>query len=80
MLKTWLLTRPYALFDASNPLHRQAYFDYIQTKSWVGCPYQFVLEEPYLELPSCINQKMVEYYMGQEFARKTKVKTKVHIK
>jgi len=67
MLKTFLLSRPYAVFDASDKEHRRAYYNFIKTKSWHNCPFQFVLEEPYFDLPSNINQKMVEYYMKQEF-------------
>ncbi len=79
MLKTFLISRPYAIFDANNELHRKAYFEYMSKGSWAECPYQFVLEEPYLDLPSCINYKMVEHYMRQEFTKK-KTKTKVLVK
>lgn len=75
MLKTFLLSRPYAVFNASDKEHRRAYYNFINTKSWHNCPFQFVLEDPYFDLPSNINQKMVEYYMKEEFksvARKSK--------
>jgi len=74
MLKTFLLSRPYAVFDASNKEHRQAYYDYLTTKSWHGCKFQFVLEEPFLDLPSNVNQKMVEYYVQEEFGCKKPVR------
>ena len=79
MLKSFLISRPYAIFDANNEQHRKAYFEYMSKGSWAECPYQFVLEEPYLDLPSCINYKMVEHYMQQEFTKK-KTKTKVLVK
>lgn len=77
MLKTFLISRPYAVFDATNADHRRAYKQYLDTNSWAECPYQFICEEPYLDLPSNINQKLIVYYMAQEFKkRKTKVRTK----
>jgi hypothetical protein len=77
MLKTFLLSRPYTLFDAANADHRRAYQSYLKTNSWSGCPYQFVVEEPFLDLLANINHKLVRYYMNGEFA---KTKTKVRIK
>jgi len=77
MLKTFLLSRPATLFDATNVEHRKAYFEYLVTRTWAGCHFQFVLEEPFLDLPSCINHKMVQHYAGQEFSKtKQKVRTK----
>lgn len=79
MLKSFLLRRPHALFDPDNEQHRRAYYDYLKTNSWNGCPYHFVLEEPFLDLPSSINYKMVLYYTNKEFAqerrRKQRIKT-----
>lgn len=69
MLKTFLLSRPYAVFDASDKEHRRAYYNFVKTKSWHNCPYQFVLEEPYFDLLSNINHKMVNYYLTQEFKK-----------
>lgn len=77
MLKSFLVSRPYAVFDAANEEHRRAYLQYLKTRTWAGCPYQFICEQPYIELPASINQKLVDYYMGLEFKkRKTKVRTK----
>lgn len=73
MLKTWLLgSKPYAIFDAANAEHRAAYNDFVQHKTWRDSPYQFVCEEPYLDLPTNINAKLLTYYLNQEFS------TKVH--
>lgn len=74
MLKTWILrNRPYAIFDASNKEHRQAYNVFLRTNTWSHCPYQFVLEEPYTDLVANITYKLVDYYTKQEFKSKTKV-------
>ena len=77
MLKSFLLSRPYAIFDAENPKHRLAYKKYLETSSWAHCDFQFVLEEPFLDLPHNIDHKMVRYYINNEFK---KTKTKVQIK
>ena len=77
MLKTFLLNRPFVVFDPSNKDHRRIYRHFLKTGSWKNCDYQFVCEAPYLDLPSCINLKLVEYYMGQEFRYKSKTKTTI---
>jgi hypothetical protein len=77
MLKTFLISKPYAIFDANNADHRRAYNRFLKTNSWVDCPYQFICEQPYLELPANINQRLVEYYTNTEFK---KTKTKVRVK
>lgn len=77
MLRTFLISRPYAIFDANNADHRKAYNHFLKTNSWADCPYQFVCEQPYVELPANINQRLVEYYMGLEFK---KSKTRVRVK
>jgi len=71
MLKTFSLTRQYVLFDAANKEHRLAYRDFIKTNSWSNTKFKFILEEPYLDLPSCINFKLVQYYLDREFVKKT---------
>lgn len=74
MLKTWVINnRPYAIFDAANKEHRRAYSEFLRTKSWTSCPYQFVLEDPYFDLVANITYKLVDYYTKQEFPNKTKV-------
>ena len=70
MLKTFSLTRPYTIFDAANKAHRQAYSDYIKTNSWANSKFQFILEPPYLDLPSSINFKLVQFYSDCEFGQK----------
>jgi hypothetical protein len=70
MLKTFLLNRPYAAFDVNNADHRRAYRIFLEKKSWTSCPYQFVLEEPALDLLSNINHQLVDYYTRNEFKPK----------
>ena len=82
MLKTWMVnSKPYAVFDAEDPDHRLAYYNFVQQGSWSNIPYRFVLEEMYTDLPSSINQKMAAYYMALEFKKSsTKVLPKKKLK
>ena len=69
MLKTWLLgSKPYAIFDPANPCHRASYYDFVKNQSWRNSPYQFICEDPYLDLPSNINAKLLTYYLDREFS------------
>lgn len=77
MLKSFLLQRPYTLFSADKEEHRRSYYEYLKTGSWNGCSYQFVLEEPFLDLPSSINYKMMLYYTNKEFSNKKSRKQRV---
>jgi hypothetical protein len=79
MLKTFLLNRPFVVFDASNKDHRLAYREFLKTGTWNKCAYQFVCEEPFIELPACINIKLVEYYMRVEFKNRSKPKNKIRV-
>lgn len=62
MLKSFLTTRPEVIFDPEDPAHRAAYFEFVQTCRWGKSPYRFILEEPFMDLPSCIASKMIDYY------------------
>lgn len=71
MLKTWFIkNRPQTLFDVTNAEHRQAYFEYRKHNSWQKCKYQFVIEDTYIDLPSMIDNKLVNYYLNNEFTTK----------
>ena len=68
MLKTWLLgNKPHTIFDPANKDHREAYYDFLKLNSWRNCRWQFVIEEPYSDLPSNITFKLIQYYTQQEF-------------
>lgn len=73
MLKSFLLNRPYVIFDPANKEHRLIYNKFLKTGSWSNCSYQFICEAPYLDLPSCINYKLVNYFFSKEFAKKTEI-------
>jgi hypothetical protein len=70
MLKTFVKhTRPHTIFDAENEEHRRAYFTYINSRSWDGCKFRFIVEEPYVDLPTNIDRKMISYYIAREFEK-----------
>jgi hypothetical protein len=51
-------------FDASNEDHLRDYAKFVKTNNWKnGC--QYLLEDPYHDIPSMINAKVVEYFLGQ---------------
>lgn len=72
MLRSLLSSRPFATFDASNKMHRNEYYKFIETNTWSKCPVQFTIQAPYAELPHEINNKLVRYYLTKEFDKKGK--------
>lgn len=62
MLKSFVKTRPYVVFDPENSDHRSAYFEFLSTGKWGNSPYRFILEEPFVDLPTCLSSKMMKYY------------------
>ena len=75
MLKTWSLRRPTVVFDASNPAHREAFYEFTKRGSWGDCKFNFILEEPYNDLITNIHHKIVNWYMGQEFRPRNSSRT-----
>jgi hypothetical protein len=63
----YLRSRPIMAFDENNLLHRQYYFDFVQTNTWANCPVRFMAESLNTDLVSHINQKMLKYYVQKEF-------------
>lgn len=54
------------IFDPSNPAHMEDYYNFRKHKSWgLGCSY--ILEFPYLDVPTMINNKIVDHFL-KEFA------------
>jgi hypothetical protein len=62
MLKSFVTSRPHVVFEPDNVDHRSAYFTFLSTGRWANSPYRFILEEPYVDLPTCINTKMMRYF------------------
>lgn len=55
--KTYI-AKPRVIFDARNHEHRLDYAEFLKYNGWKnGC--QFLLEEPYTDIPTMINAKIV---------------------
>jgi hypothetical protein len=58
--KSVLKQRARVIFDPSNYAHMKDYAAFIKNSNWEnGCNY--LLEDPYEDIPTMINQKIVQY-------------------
>lgn len=69
-LKIWSLQKPEVVFDPASKEHRQAYFSFLKHKSWKTSKFKFILEDDHHDIPSSINNKLLDYYIGKEFDSK----------
>jgi hypothetical protein len=68
--------RPLIAFDVTNALHRKWYAEFVKYNTWGRCPVRFMTESLDQDLVSHINDKLLHYYLKQEFQRgKAKTKT-----
>jgi hypothetical protein len=65
--------RPWAVFDPKNSEHRQHYAKFVKHGGWGLCPVRFVVPDGSRDLLSMIRSSLVEYYIQQEFNRRTRV-------
>jgi len=75
----YLRARPMVAFNVENPLHRKYFAEFVKYNTWGKCPVRFMTESLDVDLVSYINNKMLNYYVEQEFAsgkRKIKIITK----
>lgn len=51
-------------FDVANPQHVDVYKNFLSNAKWghSGCP--FILEDPFLDIPSMLSHKYVRYILG----------------
>ena len=68
----YLRSRPAIAFDETKPLHRAYYFEFLSKGTWSHCPVRFMAESLNTDLVTHINQKMLAYYVSQEFTTKGK--------
>jgi len=61
-------------FDPSNKKHREAVAAFMVRKAWADSPLRFTHDPAYGSVAQQVQTKMLEYYMGKEFAKKTKAK------
>ena len=59
--------RPLVSFDVSNAEHRKWYAEFVKYHTWGRCPVRFLAESLDQDLISHINEKMLAYYIKQEF-------------
>jgi len=53
---------PRVIFNPANKQHRLDYAQFIKYNNWkTGCRY--LLEEPYMDIPTMIHDKLVNYYL-----------------
>jgi hypothetical protein len=63
-------SRPLVAFDPSNKEHRRYYAEFIKFGGWGKCPVRFIVtDESGMDLPTMIRNKLVEYYVQQEFRK-----------
>jgi hypothetical protein len=63
----YLRSRPAMAFDVNDPVHRRYYYDFVENGTWGACPVRFMAESLNTDLVTHINQKMLMYYVKQEF-------------
>jgi hypothetical protein len=66
LLEFW--ARPLVAFDATNKEHRAIYNEFVKYRGWGKSPYRFIVPDvTSANLPSMIQQKMLDYYVQKEF-------------
>ena len=69
--------RPVVAFDVRDSQHRKWFAEFVKYQTWGKCPVRFMAEALDQDLVSYISDKMLAYYVQQEFEsgrRKVKVK------
>ena len=70
--------RPVVAFNVRNAEHRRWFAEFVKYQTWGRCPVRFMAEALDQDLVSYISDKMLAYYVQQEFeSGKTKTKTKI---
>jgi hypothetical protein len=57
-------------FDAKNTTHRQHFHHFMKKNKWRESAPRFVLESPYVNVPVMIQQKLLEFYLNNEYKEK----------
>ena len=69
--------RPLVSFDANNAEHRRWFAEFVKYRTWGKCPVRFLSESLDQDLVSYIEEKMLGYYVQQEFSNGKSGKIKV---
>lgn len=55
--------KPRVLFDPSDKKHLLDYAQFLKYSNWKnGC--QYLLEDPYMDIPTMINEKIVNHFLS----------------
>jgi hypothetical protein len=65
------LNRPLVVFDPANLLHREYFFQFVQTGSLGRAPVRFTIGDDRGDLITMIQRKLVQYYLEQELGNKS---------
>lgn len=70
-MNTVMLTkmRPTVLFDPQDPQHRQWAHEFLEHKSWAGCPVMFALPQSEPSVYTMITRELAVYYTRAEFSK-----------
>ena len=69
--------RPVVAFDVRDAQHRRWFAEFVKYQTWGRCPVRFMAEALDQDLVSYISDKMLAYYVQQEFeSGKPKTKNK----
>ena len=62
--------RPTVLFDVEDPRHREWAYNFIERKTWSGCPVMFALPQSEPSVYTMITRELSQYYLRKEFQQK----------
>jgi hypothetical protein len=68
MLQNSLLVK----YDVNNITHRKAYYHFQNKFKWHPKAPRFIVEPPFLDVPTMIQSKLLSYYLKQEFTNRKK--------
>jgi hypothetical protein len=72
-----LTRRPTVVFDAKNVEHRKAVEQFLRTGTWGRIDINFLLENPYIDIPAMLTAKLTDYYLRCEFSSSKGKKTQI---
>lgn len=62
-----IIGRPQVVFDPANKNHRKQYAMFFRNRTWGHSPYRFVIDDDSLDLVTCVERKLLEYYTNKDF-------------
>lgn len=66
--------RPLVAFNAKNADHRRWFATFTRTKTWMKCPYRFIVTDSRGQLTNNLvvgmSEQVTQFYLDQEFKQK----------